>query len=114
GSSYTFTDTGETISLTANAINAGWSGSGTNSVSGPIAGVTNDFSVDLQDGADTFLVNDPVSVVGAVSLQSGLSLSVLGPTTTAGNVVLTADLMDLQASLTSTGAGRVVLQPFSP
>src|SRR5436305_141991 len=34
--SYTFTDTGETITLTPNAVAAGWSGSGTNSVSGPV------------------------------------------------------------------------------
>ncbi len=114
GGSYTFTDTGETITLTPNAVNAGWSGSGTNSVSGPVSTVINGFSVNLQDGADTLSVNGPVSVAGAVALQSGQSLSLLAPITTAGNVVLTADRMDLQAALASTsGGGIVTLQPTS-
>src|SRR5436309_5491139 len=38
---YQFTDTGEIITLTQGAIDAGWTGNGTHTVNGPVSSVNN-------------------------------------------------------------------------
>lgn len=75
GASYVFNDTGETITLSANAISAGWTGSGTNTVTGPTSSVTADFQVNLLDGADTLTLSTPITVSGNVILFSGGSIT---------------------------------------
>src|SRR4051812_25736520 len=49
GSTYTFNDTGETISLTGTTT--GWTGSGTNTVTGPDSSITS-ISIGTDDGND--------------------------------------------------------------
>lgn len=64
GTDYTITDTAETITLTAGALAAGWSGSGTNTVTGPNFNV---FSI----AVDTDDLDDVVTVT---SLEHPLSI----------------------------------------
>jgi hypothetical protein len=64
GGTYSINDTLQTITLTANAVSAGWSGSGTNTVTGPDS-ATNSLLIAMGTGADTFTlngVNDPLTV----------------------------------------------------
>ena len=65
--SYSFSDTGETIALTANAMLAGWTGSGTNTVMGPIGSVFSNFTVNLLTG-DALGVNGNIDSSGSVAL----------------------------------------------
>jgi hypothetical protein len=88
---YNFNDTGETITLTPSAIAAGWTGGGTNTVSGPIASVTTNLAVNLLTGADQLNVNGAINV--------GPS----GPATPGGAVALTAANIQLAAGVTSAG-----------
>lgn len=81
---YTFADTGETITLTANAVTAGWSGSGTNTVTGPSAGLTA-ISINSGSGTDTVKVVDssaiPISIDTAIGVPDS---TILGDGTTGG------------------------------
>lgn len=98
---YQFTDTGETITLTAGAILAGWTGSGTHTVTGPILSVTNNFTVSLLTGADLLSLNGSVSVFGKVHLQSGQDL-----TLNATTISTPADV-DLTGNISQTGTGTI-------
>ena len=63
---YTFTDAGETITLGAGAIAAGWTGSGTNTVKGASSTVSS-IGIDLGDGNDLAniqSINAPTSLTG--------------------------------------------------
>src|SRR4029077_4559095 len=64
GGNYTFTDTGETITLGGNAIAAGWTGSGTNTVTGPTSSVLSS-SIDLADGTNTLTVASTADTTNA-------------------------------------------------
>ncbi|MGC8642304.1 MAG: TIGR03118 family protein, partial [Isosphaeraceae bacterium] len=55
GGKYTFMDTGETITLGAGALAAGWTGTGTNTVTGPDSSVT-EMTVNTGDMNDTVVV----------------------------------------------------------
>jgi hypothetical protein len=66
GGIYTINDTGETITLTAAAIAAGWTGSGTNTVSGPDSSVSS-LIINVGNGDDVVTIrsiNDPTTVNG--------------------------------------------------
>ncbi len=52
GTNFTVTDTAGPITLTANATSNGWTGSGTTTVQGPMAGITG-LVLGLTDGSDT-------------------------------------------------------------
>ncbi len=52
---YTFTDAATTITLGIGAVNAGWTGSGTHTVTGPDSSVTS-IAADTKDGNDTVTV----------------------------------------------------------
>jgi Ca2+-binding RTX toxin-like protein len=61
---YTLTDLGQVITLDQGFLDAGWTGNGTNTVSGPASSVS-DFSINLGDGNDTFTLRNsavPVAV----------------------------------------------------
>ena len=111
---FSFTDTGETIALTAGAVSAGWTGSGTNTVVGPAASVTTNFTVDLLDGDDALEVDGPISVAGAVSLQSGQDLTLNGSiaSTGNGNITLQADNPAFNQVI-NPGTGTVILEPVT-
>ncbi len=112
--SYSFTDTGETTALTAGAVNAGWTGSGTNTVVGPAASVTTNFTVNLLDGDDALEVDGAISVAGAVSLQSGQDLTLNGTiaSTGNGNITLQADNPAINQVI-NPGTGTVILEPVT-
>ncbi len=76
--SYILSDTGETITLTANAVLAGWTGNGTNTVTGPISSVNFNFTVSLLTGADELNVDGNINVLNNVSLQSGQDITLTG------------------------------------
>ncbi len=112
---YTFKDTGEPITLTANAMAAGWTGSGTNTVTGPIASVTTNFAVNLLSGTDQLNVNGAINVGpvgsatpgGAVVLTSS-NIQLAAPVTSAGNQSFTgAVTLAANVTLTSTANGNV-------
>jgi hypothetical protein len=94
--SYTFNDSAETITLAGDT--AGWSGSGTNTVTGPSAGYTS-IAVNLGDGADAFTLG---TVIGAPSLNflqaSTLSVDVGSG---AGDTSNTLTIFDLGATSNS-------------
>src|SRR6516225_1141674 len=78
GGNYTINDTAAVINLTAAAVAAGWTGNGTNTVTGPDASVSS-LSVDLNLGNDTFTlngINDPLTVTGGGQSADALSLPV--------------------------------------
>ena len=112
--SYSFTDTGETTALTAGAVNAGWTGSGTNTVVGPAASVTTNFTVNLLDGDDALEVDGAISVAGAVNLQSGQDLTLNGgiASTGNGNITLQADNPAINQVI-NPGTGTVILEPVT-
>src|SRR5262249_29144127 len=71
GGNYSVTDTAGPIALSSRAVAAGWTGGGTNTVTGPVAGVTG-LTLTLNTGADTLNGIDagtvPVVVNGSGSL----------------------------------------------
>jgi fibronectin-binding autotransporter adhesin len=73
-SDYTVSDSADTIALTQAAINAGWTGSGTNVVTGPSAGITL-LDLNLADGADTLGNIQAGSASMAVSGTGSLDLA---------------------------------------
>lgn len=107
---YSIEDPADVIILTPNAISKGWSGSGTNKVSGPDAN-TSALSLNLGDGTDSFTLlgaADPLEVqtaagaVGSVatfpvSVNFGARLSVSGfdVISSAGGVLLSANSVTL-------------------
>ena len=113
GANYVFHDTGETITLSANAISAGWSGSGSNTVQGPIASVTTDFKVNLLDGADALTLSTPVNVPGIVQLFSGGSFTNNGAVS-GSLMTLIADSMTLNGAVGNAGTMVLTLEPFTP
>ncbi len=129
GANYSFNDTGETITLTANATAAGFTGGGTNTVLGPNTAVTS-ISVNLGDQsdqliiqglADPFTMNDGAGTDGVFvtgSLNVGGALQLAGETidvTAAIGGATTATLIANAISLASTitASTRVTLQPLS-
>src|SRR4051794_17840426 len=67
---YVFSDTGETITLTPAAILAGWTGDGTNTVTGPDSSVTS-LLVNVDSGNDTVNVQ---SITDPISVDTGLGV----------------------------------------
>jgi hypothetical protein len=113
GGNYTLTDTSGSISLSAAAIAAGWTGDGTSSVTGPTAGVTA-INFDLSDGADT--LNGLVGGSADVTVTAFTSLTTAGDLTTTGSLtfanVSTLTLggtADPTGSVTTTGIGSLSL-----
>jgi Domain of unknown function (DUF4214) len=111
---FSFTDAGETITLSPGALAAGWTGSGTNTVVGPAASVTTNFTVNLLDGDDALEVDGAISVAGAVSLQSGQDLTLNGSITStgSGNITLQADNPAINQVI-NPGTGTVILEPVT-
>ncbi len=90
---YTFTDAGETITLGAGAIAAGWTGSGTNTVRGASSSVGS-IGIDLGDGDDTAdvqSVNAPTSLTGGSGTNT-VNVSSNAPTNTGNLNGINADL----------------------
>lgn len=85
GTDFVFTDTAEVITTGA----AGATGSGTNSVSVPTAGVTG-LVLNLGDGADTIASGGVIIDTPALAINStGATLTLAGPlTTTTGNITV--------------------------
>ena len=83
GANYTLTDTAGPINLSAAAIAAGWSGDGTNSVTGPTAGITV-LALDLSDGSDS--LNGLNGGSANVTVNSTAAVATTGTVTTTGNL----------------------------
>jgi len=104
---YVVTDTSGPIGLSPDAIAAGWSGEGTNTVTGPIAGVTG-IALTFNNGSDVLNGVDagdvPLTVNGIGSLGvSGLNtttntMTVTGVTDITGTGTLEATALNLTAS----------------
>ncbi len=95
GSNYSITDSAETIALTTAAEQAGWTGSGTHTVTGPASYLDNENTVNLanfafytQDASDTVnsmaLGNANVTITG----NGTGTLDFAGNVTTTGNMTL--------------------------
>lgn len=108
--SYSFNDTAETITLSTNAKLAGWTGDGTNTVTGPISSVSVNFTVNLLTGADALNVDGNISVSNQVLLQSGQNTAFngTGGIATPGNVSLTANTGSISQSGTGSLAGTML------
>lgn len=79
GGNYTFADSGETITLTATALAAGWTGSGTNTVTGPTASVTGAItSIDLGNGINTATIQSLNNNVNSLTGTAGTN-TLVGP-----------------------------------
>ncbi len=121
GANYTFGDTGETITLNTAATNAGFSGSGTNNISGPTSAVSS-ISILLGSGTDVFNLNglvDPLTMIDGADADTvnvatgsdlvGGSLSLAAETMTitslAGvtNLTLSADTLAINGGVDYTG-----------
>jgi autotransporter-associated beta strand protein len=98
GATYTLTDTAETITLNAAAIAAGWSGSGTNSVTGPNASV-------LQWLLDTGDEDDTVQVLSLAHLASIDTGSGSNSVTLGGLAGVGAQAISSDVDVVSTGGG---------
>ncbi|WP_020473898.1 Ig-like domain-containing protein, partial [Zavarzinella formosa] len=110
GVNYTITDTAGVITLSQGAISAGWTGDGTQTVTGPIAGLTG-LTVNVATGSDTLNNFDagalPLSILAFGTLDiAGLvkttgALTVSGPsniTDTTGLGLLGSAALNLSAS----------------
>ncbi len=118
GGNYTLTDSATLISLTANAMAAGWTGDGTNTVTGPVAGVTG-LTLGLSDGADTVAgisagsasvgINGTgtVAVSGVVSSTSTISIGGV----TDLSVSSTGSLQGATLNLTASNSLGTVTNP---
>jgi hypothetical protein len=116
GGNYIFTDIAETITLSATAIAAGFTGSGTNTVVGPEAAVgildirTRDFEDTITflsasnpvtadagltaSGADTINSNGPINAVGYSSnFQASVFKQLLGATIAATELVVIGEVI---------------------
>src|SRR5262245_25126788 len=108
---YTFNDTGGTITLGSGATGAGWTGSGTNTVTGPFAaGAPNTISIDLGDQNDIvniLSINNDASVLGGAG-NDNINVSSNAPLNTGflsginGALTITAD----------SGADQLVVSNF--
>ena len=83
GSTYTLTDTAGPITLSTNAVAAGWTGSGTTVVTGPSTGITL-FSFVLNTGNDTINTFAVGTAAATVTGQGNLNVTNLFSTT--GNI----------------------------
>ena len=107
--SYTFTDTADTIALTSAAVAAGWTGSGTNAVTGPATGITL-LNLNLGDGVDTLGAvaggSASITVVGTGCLDLAGLVSSTGTVTITGVTNLTDATGggDVQAAIVSLSA----------
>ncbi|HEV7402118.1 MAG TPA: autotransporter-associated beta strand repeat-containing protein [Chthoniobacteraceae bacterium] len=127
---YVINDTGETITLTANALAAGFTGSGTNTVTGlgsavsahhVLLGDQNDQLIlqnvndpmiaDGEGGVDTITINSALQPNGALTL-SAETINVSSAISAATTVTLTADTMTIGAAIGASG--RVILHSQSP
>ncbi len=91
---YTFTDTNQTITLTAAAMTAGWTGSGTNTVTGPDSSVT---GITISTGAadDTIAIN---SVDASTFIDSGAGSDTINVT---ANGIAAAAIVTIDSSSNS-------------
>jgi len=122
---YTLTDTAGVINLSAAAVAAGWTGDGSNTVTGPVAGVIA-LVLNLSDGSDSITgltggtapvtVNAANSLTTSGSLTPGGTLSftntstlTLGGTITAGGAVSTTGIGTLNVNGTVTAGGAATL-----
>ncbi|HVK07612.1 MAG TPA: hypothetical protein VM597_02430, partial [Gemmataceae bacterium] len=84
GGNITLSDTAATFALTQAAIDAGFTGGGTNAITGPAAAVT-ELAIDLGDGADTIAAstvgNIPLTITADGSLTTAGVLTAAGPVT---------------------------------
>ena len=90
---YTFTDSGEAITLGAGALAAGWTGSGTNTVQGASSTVSS-IDIDLGDGNDTAniqSVNAPTALTGGSGTNT-VNVCSNAPTNTGNLNGVNADL----------------------
>jgi hypothetical protein len=107
GGNYSITDTADTIALTPDATAAGWMGDGTNTVTGPVSGVTG-LSFTLNSGTDAFegvnagSVPVTISGTGSVTLNGLISttsnITIAGVTDILGAGTLQGDALNLSAS----------------
>src|SRR5262245_27627223 len=110
---YTLTDAAGVINLSPAAIAAGWSGDGTNSVTGPAAGVTA-LKLDLSDGNDTVIGlaggSAPVTINAAAAVTTSGTLAPGGDLTFTNVPVLTlGGAVSPAGALTTTGIGTLNL-----
>lgn len=112
GTTYTFNDTGALITLGAGATGAGWTGSGTNTVTGTFAaGAPNTIRIDLGDQNDTAniqSINNDTTILGGAG-DDLINVSSNAP----GN---TGNLAGINGTLTVTadsGSDRMVVSNFS-
>ena len=99
---YTLTDSGEPIILTTGATNAGWTGSGTNTVVSTNTANITSFVFNTLDGSDAFGALAAGSANISITGLSGDSVAVNGAMTTTGNVSIST------ASITDGGAGDTI------
>lgn len=94
---YTFTDTAETITLGANALAAGFTGSGTNTVTGPASALAS-IRIQLDNGNDTLNVN---GLVDGLQVLDGLGSDTVNLDSGAGivndSVTITAETVNVTA-----------------
>ncbi len=105
GTNYTVSDPSGPITLSANAVAAGWMGSGTTTVTGPLAGITV-VSVNLSDGTDTITGLDTGPTASLVLSGSG-SVNLTGAVTSAGPVTVTGET-NVTASSTGSVTGTTL------
>ena len=99
GTNFTISDSAATFSLTQAAIDAGFTGAGTNTIIGPAAAVS-EFSLDLGDGNDTLTDFDAGAAI--LSVKSSGILNVGGTVTTTATINVNAP------DVASTASGHLI------
>ncbi|HLX61163.1 MAG TPA: C25 family cysteine peptidase [Planctomycetota bacterium] len=119
GANYVINDPSTAITLSANAVAASWTGNGANTVTGPIAGITN-LTLRLNDGADTIAGIDAgaasvnivgfstINVIGLVSTTSTIGVSGITDLTMSGAGMLSGTTL----TLTTSNSMGTSLQPI--
>lgn len=133
GTNYTFTDSAETIALTANAITAGWTGSGSHTVSGPdtsvhsiavttsdmngnsvdVLSIANPISINTGSGTGNTVTIGGVSGIGAQDVNGNVSVQSSDGANNGQVAVVVDDSQDANATFPQLDPGDVVgILPF--
>jgi hypothetical protein len=102
---YSIVDAADSIALTQAAVAAGWTGSGTNSVTGPSAGITL-LNLNLADGADTI---GPIAAGAAnVSIVGTGTVDVSGLVKSAGTIAISGESYITEATAGGSLQGATI------
>jgi uncharacterized repeat protein (TIGR01451 family) len=115
GTQFTLNDTAETITVSAAAAAAGFTGNGTNTVTGPETSPSfTSIALNLGNGTDTLTLGPIVSAISPLSATdggtAGDTVTIANTVNVAGNLALSGfTTINVNGALTTTNSGTVSL-----